>query len=132
MSVRLRNEATGRRDEAGVAVSARPARETEPAVSDRSRSAVLRQRVGRVAAKPRLEAELRSIACDLLGANEADESSSACAEWVATTTDATISRVSDAALEALVRGLESVLVAAPPDIARHLERAKARAEAGFD
>jgi hypothetical protein len=132
MSIRLQDQATARHDAAAGDVATRPAHRTEPTVCDPSGTGVLRQRVRRVAAKPRLEAELRSIACDLLGPNEADETSAACAEWVATTTDATVSRVSDAALEALVRGLESVLVAAPPDVARHLERAKARAEAGFD
>ena len=108
---------------------ARPATLTDP---DASHTRGLSQRVTRVAAKARLEAELRSIACDLLGPNESDEFPAACAEWLATTTDETVSRVSDAALEALVRGLDSVVIAAPAEVTRRLDRAKARAEAGFD
>ena len=84
----------------------------------------LARQVTRVGAQGRLEGELRSIAIDLLGPNESDEFPAACADWVATTTEAAVSRVSDAALEALVRGLDSLLVAVPPDVARHLDRAR--------
>jgi hypothetical protein len=91
----------------------------------------LAREVTRVGAQERLEGELRSIAIDLLGPNESDEFPAVCASWVATTTEALVSRVSDSALEALVRGLDSLLVTVPLDVARHLERAKARHEAGF-
>ena len=89
------------------------------------------RRIARVEAKARLEGELRSIAIDLLGPNEADEFPTTCADWVATTTEAAVSRVSDAALEALVHELDSLIGAVPPDVARQLERAKARHDAGF-
>lgn len=92
----------------------------------------LARRVTRVGARRRLEDELRSIAIDLLGPNESDEFSAACADWVATTTEAAVSRVSDAALDALVDRLDSLYVVVPPDVARHLDRAKARHEAGFE
>ena len=90
------------------------------------------RQAARVGAKGRLERELRSIAFDLLGPNESDELPATCAAWVATTTEAAVSKVSDSALEALVRGLDSLLVAVPPDVARQLDRARARREAGFD
>lgn len=90
------------------------------------------RRISRVEAKGRLEGELRSIAVDLLGPNESDEFPAACADWVATATEAAVTRVTDTALEALVHGLDSLMVAVPADIARQLDRAKARHEAGFD
>jgi hypothetical protein len=89
------------------------------------------RRIAGVEAKARLEGELRSIAVDLLGPNESDEFPAACADWVATTTEPAVSRVSDAALAALVHELDSLIVAVPPDVARQLDRAKARHEAGF-
>lgn len=92
----------------------------------------LARKVTRVGAKGRLEDQLRSIAIDLLGPNESDEFPAACADWVATTTEAAVAKVTDSALEALVRGLDSLLVAVPPDVARHLDRANARREAGFE
>ena len=92
----------------------------------------LAREVARVGAQGRLEGELRSIAIDLLGPNEADEFPAACASWVATTIESVVSRVSDSVLEALVHGLDPLLVAVPPDVARHLERAKARHDAGFE
>lgn len=92
----------------------------------------LAHEVTRVGARGRLEGELRSIAVDLLGPNESDEFPAVCANWVATTTEAVVSRVSDAALDGLVRGLDALLVDIPPDVARHLDRAKARHQAGFD
>jgi hypothetical protein len=96
------------------------------------RTSEMRRRIARVEAKGRLEGELRSIAIDLLGPNEADELPPTCADWVATTTEAAASRVSDAALEALVHELDSLIVSVPPDVARQLDRARARHDAGFD
>ena len=112
--------------------AARSAPRVGPDQRHESATSGLARRVTRVGAKRRLEDELRSIAIDLLGPNESDEFSAACADWVATTTEAAVSRVSDAALEALVHRLDSLYVAVPPDVARHLERAKARHQAGFD
>lgn len=104
----------------------------EPNQRHDSLASGLAREVTRVEAHGRLEGELRSIAVDLLGPNESDEFPLACANWVATTTEVVVSRVSDSALEALVRGLDSLLVTVPPDVARHLYRAKTRHEAGFD
>lgn len=92
----------------------------------------LDREVSRVGAQERLEGELRSIAIDIMGPHESDELPPACADWVATTADVVVSRVSDGALAALVRGLDALLIAAPPEVTRQLERAKARHEAGFD
>ena len=92
----------------------------------------LARQATRVMARARLEGALRSIAIDLLGTNESDEFPAACADWVATTTEAAVSSVSDSAVEALVRRLDSLLVGIPPDIARQLDRAKVRCDAGFD
>ena len=84
-----------------------------------------------MAAWARLEDELRSIAVDLLGPNESEELPEACADWVAATTEAVVSRVCDTALDALVQSLDSLLIDAPPDVARRLDEARVRHDAGF-
>jgi hypothetical protein len=91
----------------------------------------LARQVTRIGARARLEGELRSIAVDLLGPNEADEFPVSCSNWLATTTDTAVSRVCDSTLEALVQALESLLVSMPPDVARQLDRARVRRETGF-
>ena len=91
----------------------------------------LSRQVTRIGARARLEGELRSIALDLLGPNEADEFPASCTDWVATTTDSAVSKVCDAALEALLEALDSLLTGIPPDVARQLDRANVRREAGF-
>jgi hypothetical protein len=97
---------------------------------DRAPSGMRRQ-LSRVAARPRLEADLRSIAIDLLGPNETGELPAACAEWVAAATQEAISAVCDQALDGLVRALESLLVDVPPDVARGLREARIRHDAGY-
>lgn len=97
---------------------------------DRAPSVVAR-RVARVAAQARLEDALRSIAVDLLGPNESDELPAACADWVAATTQAAVSDAGAVALDGLVRALDLLLVDAPPDVARRLDAARARQDAGF-
>jgi hypothetical protein len=104
----------------------------EPEARRGSRPPGLAGQVSRVGAHWRLERELRSIAVDLLGAGDGNEFSPACAEWVATTTDAAVSRVTATALEALVGGLDSLLVDAPSEVVRQLDRARAHCEAGID
>ncbi len=97
---------------------------------DRRPSGIARH-VSRVAAWNRLEDELRSIAVDLLGPNETDELPEQCAEWVAATTQKAISGICDAALDGLVRALDSLLVDVPPDVARRLDEARIRHDAGY-
>jgi hypothetical protein len=87
--------------------------------------------ISRVKAWSRLADELRSIATDLLGPTESDEFPSACADWVATTTEMAVSRVCDEALDALVQSLESMLTDVPPEVARRLDEARVRHDAGF-
>jgi hypothetical protein len=105
-----------------------PPTELDPQHPDRSVSS---GRLKRVGARDRLERELRSIAVDLLGPNEADEFPGACTEWVATTTGAAVSRVCDTALGVLIQELDSLLADAPLDVVRELRRARLRHEAGF-
>ena len=104
-----------------------PVRAAQP---DQAPSGIARQ-VSRVAAWARLEDELRSIAVDLLGPNESDEFPAACADWVAATSEAAASRVCDSALAALVESLDSLLIDVPPDVARRLDEARQRHNAGF-
>lgn len=88
--------------------------------------------VARVAAWSRLEDALRSIAVDLLGPQALDELPTACAQWVAATTQQAVASVCDDALDRLVLALESRLVDAPPDVARRLDEARIRHDAGYD
>jgi len=109
---------------ARAATRLEPNRRTEQAPSGLAR-------LTRIGARGRLEGELRLIAVDLLGPNESDESPADCAEWVAAATEAAVSKICDSTLEELVEALDSLLVDIPPDVARHLDQAKARHEAGF-
>lgn len=97
---------------------------------ERAPSAVARN-LSRVAARARLEQELRSIAVDLLGTNEADEFPEACTDWVAATTASVVPGVCTAALDGLVQAIDSLLVDVPPDVARRLDEARVRHDAGF-
>jgi hypothetical protein len=87
--------------------------------------------MSRVGARRRLEDELRAIAVDLLGPNEADEFPAACTTWIAIATKAAVSKVCDTTLEALVRELDARLADVPPDVIRQLRRARLRHEIGF-
>ena len=87
--------------------------------------------VSRVAAWARLEDELRSIAVDLLGPNGSDELPAPCADWVAATTRAAVADVCEAALNRLIEALDSLLIDVPPDVARRLDEARVRHDAGF-
>ena len=97
---------------------------------DRPSSGVARY-VSRVSGWARLEHELRSIAVDLLGPNESDDLPAACVDWVAATTQAAISGVCEAALDGLVQALDSLLIDVPPDVARRLDEARVRHDAGL-
>jgi hypothetical protein len=132
MGLQLRSSATRTDARANVDGAEQSATLVEPKPRHESLTPGLAPRVARVGAQGRLEGELRTIVTDLLGPNESDEFPAACSDWVAATTAVVVSRVSDSALEALVQGLDSLLVAVPPDVARHLDRAKARHEVGFD
>jgi hypothetical protein len=92
----------------------------------------LARRASRIGAPGRLETELRSIALDLLGMNESRDLPAVGRDWVARATEQAVSTVRDAALDALVTRLDSLLAGAPPQVARDLDRAKARMEAGYD
>jgi hypothetical protein len=87
--------------------------------------------LARTAARSRLESELRAIAVDLLGRSEPGDLPRECAEWLATTVEAAVRRVCDSSLAALAETLDARLDAAPPRIARRLEEAEARHNAGY-
>jgi hypothetical protein len=68
---------------------------------------------------------------DLLGLYEAEELPRECAAWVHTTIETAVSSLCHPAVSALTRHLRSELAVAPPDIARRIDEAKRRHEAGF-
>ena len=91
----------------------------------------LARSVARTGARRSLEAELRSIALDLLGPFESEELPTACAAWVDMATKTAVTTVCDRSLSALIAALESLLIGAPPDIALRLDEARARHDAGI-
>jgi len=95
------------------------------------RSPFLARSLARTGARSRLEAELRAIAVDLLGGCQPGELPNECADWLATTVEAAVTRVCDASLAALAETLSSRLAAAPPGVAPRLRDAEARNDAGY-
>jgi hypothetical protein len=94
-------------------------------------SPLLARSLARTGARSRLETELRAIAVDLLGRCQPGELPNACAEWLATTLEAAVTRVCDSSLAVLAETLDSRLDAAPRGIARRLEEAEVRHDAGY-
>jgi hypothetical protein len=87
--------------------------------------------LARVGARSRLEGELRLIAIDVLGLSEPDELPPGCSGWVYRTADAAVSGVCEASLAALVHALDALLAEAPLEVARRLDEARARHDAGW-
>jgi hypothetical protein len=94
-------------------------------------SPFLARSLARTGARSRLETELRAIAVDLLGRCQPGELPNDCAEWLATTVEAAVGRVCDSSLAVLAETLDSRLDAAPPGIARRLQEAEVRHDAGY-
>ena len=94
-------------------------------------SPLLARSLARTGARSRLETELRAIAVDLLGRCQPGELPNDCAEWLATTVEAAVTRVCDSSLAVLAETLDSRLDAAPRRIARRLEEAEVRHDAGY-
>lgn len=97
----------------------------------RAPSPWLARSLARTCARSRLEAELRAIAVDLLGRCQPGELPNDCADWVATTVDAAVTRVCESSLAALAETLDSRLSAAPPGVAQRLLEAEVRHDAGY-
>lgn len=94
-------------------------------------SPLLARSLARTGARSRLETELRAIAVDLLGRCQPGELPSDCAEWLAETIDAAVARVCDSSLASLAETLDSRLDAASPRVARCLDEAEIRHDAGY-
>jgi hypothetical protein len=94
-------------------------------------SPFLTRSLARTGARSRLESELRAIAVDLLGRCHPGELPSDCADWLAATVDAAVAGVCDSSLAVLAQTLDSRLDAAPEGIARRLEEAEVRHDAGY-
>jgi hypothetical protein len=105
----------------------RPALSRTPAES----SPLLARSLARTGARSRLETELRAIAVDLLGRCQPGELPNDCAEWLATTLEAAVTRVCDSSLAVLAETLDTRLDAAPRSIVRRLEEAEVRHDAGY-
>jgi hypothetical protein len=95
-------------------------------------SPLLARSLARTGARSRFETELRAIAVDLLGRCQPGELPNDCAEWLATTVEAAVTRVCDSSLAVLAETLDSRLDAAPRWIVRRLEEAEVRHDAGYN
>jgi hypothetical protein len=95
------------------------------------RSPLLARSLVRTGARRRLEMELRAIAGDLLGGCQPGDLPSDCAEWLDATVDAAVRTSCESALAALTEILQSRLDAAPREVARRLEDAEVRHDAGY-
>ena len=82
-------------------------------------------------ASARLEAELRSIALDLLGLYDSEELPPECDAWVRSTVEAAVAGICDPAVAGVAGHLRKELAAAPADIVRRIGQAKRRHEVGF-
>jgi hypothetical protein len=82
-------------------------------------------------ARSRLRSELRGIALDLVGLYQVEEMPRECATWVRTTIEAAVAEVCDPTVAALTRRLSAELLVAPADVARRIDMARRRHEAGF-
>ena len=94
-------------------------------------SPMLARSLARTGARSRLETELRAIAVDLLGRCEPGELPTDCAEWLAETNDAAVTRVCDSSLASLAETLDPRLDAAPRGVARRLDEAEIRHDVGY-
>jgi hypothetical protein len=112
-------------DQAGLGAPAE-ATGTPPPVSVWMARSIVRSH-----ARGRLEAELHSIAVDLLGRCQPDELGGECGAWVAATIDEAVARVCESSLAALAETLDSRLDAAPPGVARRVHEAAVRHDAGY-
>jgi hypothetical protein len=84
-----------------------------------------------VEARKPLASELRALALDMLGLYQPEDVPAECAAWVRTTVEAAVSDVCDPAIAALTRRLNAELRLAPSDVARRIDDARLRREAGF-
>jgi uncharacterized protein (DUF2249 family) len=91
----------------------------------------LARRVTAVAARARLERELRSIALDLLGPADPARLPAATRAWVDAATEEAIGAVRDLSLATLVERLDAVVATAPPDVMTRLDEAADRVAAGL-
>ncbi len=87
---------------------------------------LLQRRATYVDARARLDRTVRELAVDLLGPAGHDELSPQAELWLSTATDAAVGAVRDGALSVLIRALETLLEAAPPEVARELRAVRER------
>ena len=106
-------------------------RRSSPVRSREPLSPALARSLMRIGARSRIEGELRAIAIDLLGPYGSDELPAECAAWVHTTIETAVSGVGDSSLASLANALDTLLATAPPDVARRLDEARIRHDAGF-
>ena len=91
----------------------------------------LARRVAAVAARARLERELRAIALDLLGPADPARLPAATRAWVDSATDDAVGAVRDLSLATLVERLDAVVATAPAEVVTRLDEAADRVAAGL-
>lgn len=100
-------------------------------VAARQLTSRLARRVAAVAARARLERELRLLALDLLGPADPARLTPDVRTWIDGATDEAVGAVRDLLLATLVERLDEALETAPPDVLARLEEAADRMAAGI-
>lgn len=100
-----------------------------PSASPRTRMA---RRVTAIAARSRLERELRAIVLDLLGPADPAWLPEATRTWVDSTTGDAVEAVCDESLATLVKHLDAVMATAPRDVRMRLDAAAEQVTAGLE
>jgi uncharacterized protein (DUF2249 family) len=106
-------------------------RQSAETQSARRLSPQLARRASAVGARARLDREIRELAIDLVGPADPGELSPESAAWLSAATDAAVGAVRDGTLSVLVRALDTLLEAAPPEVGRELAMVRDRRDTGL-
>ena len=92
---------------------------------------LLRHRAGQIGARARFDRAVRELAVDLVAPGATGELSPEAAAWLSSATAAAAEMVRDGALSVLVGSLDTLLAAAPPEVAAELRATRERRQLGI-
>lgn len=91
---------------------------------------LLRRRAGQIGARARFDRAISELAVDLVAPGAPGELSPEASAWLSSATAAAAEMIRDGALSVLVGSLDTLLAAAPPEVAAELRTAQERRELG--